>query len=254
MPPSERRTVATFRRVKLLVINQALEAPPGRAFELSNNEKTGLSINFPIPQTCAPTRACQEYCYALRGRISMDPAVRKQARNYKLSVHLETAPYTEVAFAADALAYDALRTGVDWLRWNGSGDLSRGAVRVLNAALKRHPTLKHWVTTRRFELARKIRDAPNLYLMPSFDGTETPKRLDSYRKTVIRFENAHVREAWVRRKGATHAPPESAFVVFNEHVMHYRSGDGEDPRTCPATVPGGLAHASACVNCKRCFT
>lgn len=184
----------------------------------------------------------------------MDPSVRLQTRNYSLALHLATAPIADVNFAADALALDAMRTRATFLRWNGVGDLTEGAVRVLNACLKRHPTLVHWVTTRKFDLARTIRDHPALFLMPSLDGTETPERGKQYRKLLKAFGKATIHVAWVRRKNNPLAPPPETFVVFNEHTMAHRSGDDTDPRTCPATVPGGLEHEGACTKCRRCFT
>lgn len=63
------------------------------------------------------------------------------------------------------------------IRWCGVGDLFPEAVRVSNTIVRAHPDVRQWAVTRRPEMAVQInRDAPNLWLMFSLDGSAESKR------------------------------------------------------------------------------
>lgn len=242
------------RRRSLPMYKEVEAEAPLRAFRVSDNSKTGVSLNFAIVGSCTPTRACAEYCYALVGRTMMDRSLRVQHQNLVLANRLETASQEEVDFAADCLYTDVVRSGYDFIRWNGTGDLVPGAVRVLNAFTRRHPKITHWVITRKAPMVRLIEDRPSVFVMVSLDGSETPTRAEGLKALKGVFKKARVRFAWVRRYDDVRPAPRGTFVTFNEHRQGYRYGDDDRGRACPATVPGGLEHDGACPTCRRCFT
>ncbi len=222
---------------------------------LSENSKTGHSINVPIPLTCKPTAACSKYCYGLNGApVSWPFALARQAQNYLRFEALATAPQEDVDREADRIAGGVLYHGRDWLRVFGVGDLQLGSVRFINTLLKRHPALRLWVATRQFTLAKKLSRAKNLHLMLSTDGTTLKKDWEAVRRLAkTRGPNTYI--AYVQREEADVAPPDVK-IVFAEHRGSSRGAwtlDDADPRTCPATVKGGEPHTDACARCRFCF-
>lgn len=229
------------------------EAAEDRGYlQVSENAKTGLSVNLPIVGSCQPTKACSTYCYAGSGMLQFKAAMALQMRNLKLAERLEHASQAVVDRVAMILAGDVRKTGKNWLRWNGSGDLVPGTVRIINAMARLCPDIAQWVTSRKPDMIERLDDHPSIKIMPSLDGTEGAARRDKILAMRKKFKKAAYRIAYVRLRDKGLAPKE-AFVVFNEHSGPRRYGDDKDKRACPATVPGGPAHDGVCDKCRRCF-
>jgi hypothetical protein len=240
-----------FRRLQLATPD--VVETPERLF-LSNNSKTGLSINVSIAKSCRPTPACMQYCYGLESRIRMTAALRKQVENYNRFEYLERTSERNVFREALGLAYE-VQAQQDFLRFFGVGDLQRGSVRFINVLALEVPELAIWVSTRKFDLAAKLHHVPNLHVMLSLD----PSTKESFRNQAFNLAGERGPEnfiAWVQSDETP--PPPWANVVFAEHHIGRRAGftgeGGADPRTCPATIADGSAHESACEKCRFCFT
>lgn len=239
-----------FRRLK--VLTPLRPGVPDHLF-LSNNDKTGQSINVSIAMTCKPTKACVEYCYGLEGRIRMRNALAKQVDNARFFA--ESGP-KELTNEAVDVVHVASRNQ-DFLRMFGVGDLQPGSVFFVNQmakyALPARPKFKIWVATRKFDLAAQLLDLPNLHVMCSFDATTPAKSLEAGRALLSR---PNFFAAWVHRS-PDEVVPDWVSVAFAEHHVggvHSRAQwAGAEKRTCPATVPGGLDHSGACRACTFCF-
>lgn len=218
---------------------------------LSDNTKTGYSINLPIAQTCAPTKACRDYCYATLGRIAMERSLGKQIDNWLLLKDLTLRDNARARALAQGLLGQAPRSA-DFVRWNGSGDLIEGSVAVINALTEIAPEITQWIITRKPRLAAKIVDHPAIRLLLSLDETTPPKTAKALRELPARFKKAAVRLSWVRTPDSG-AIPDDVDVIFNFHQMQMRTDPKpRDARVCEATLPGSK-HDDACESCRRCF-
>lgn len=226
-----------------------------RGLYLSDNDKTGHSINVPIPLTCHPTAACSKYCYGMSGPIAFPMSLVRQAQNWMRFEYLAKASVSEVNQEADRIAGAMLYAQQDFLRVFGVGDLQPGSVRFINALARRHPTLTLWVSTRRTDLVDGLRPAKNLHIMLSTDATTPEKELKRMRRFIQR-RRPQAYLAFVQRS-VDERPPKDAAVVFAEHKAGGRRSlwtkEEADTRTCPATINGGTAHTDACARCRFCF-
>ena len=225
---------------------------------LSKNDKTGLSINTAIAETCEPTKACQVYCYGLTGRIALPGAIVRQAENAAFFSVAE-GDWGQIADEAIDITHVVSRQQ-DFLRMFGVGDLQPGSVYFINQmatyASSRKPDFRIWVSTRKFALAAKLAPLPNLHVMLSFDHSTPPKKLQLGLELIAQ-RSPQFYAAWVRLTDDEVVPP-WVTVVFEEHrVGRGRAKRVPEKRACPATVHedfGGVDHTSACAKCEFCFS
>src|SRR3972149_874679 len=123
---------------------------------VSKNDKTGVSVNVSMLGSCRPTKECARYCYGLTGPASFPAAATRHLGNLRHFAFLETAPDAAVQRDVDILAAHAICAQQDFIRWNGVGDMTPGAVRLINALAAERPRLHVWVTTRKPELGAEI--------------------------------------------------------------------------------------------------
>lgn len=225
---------------------------------LSKNDKTGWSINTSIAGTCRPSPGCAIYCYGLGGRIVMPAALRRQAEN-TAAFGITTAEWGQLADEAMDITHIVSRQQ-NFLRMFGVGDLQPGSVYFINqlAAYAKavKPKFRIWVSTRKFELAAKLVNSPNLHVMLSFDATTLPR----FRKAglaLLAKRRPQFYAAWVRCSEDERIPA-WINVVFEEHSAGKgRAKRAPDMRTCPATIhedfPGSMPLALACQTCQYCF-
>ena len=222
---------------------------------LTDNSKTGISIDFAIHKTCTPTAVCMGVgedsagCYALRGFMSFPNAVRMHARNQRLADYLEKASLREVHRVVDAL-YSDLPRGLDWLRWNGAGDLSPGACRMINAFTARYDDILLWVISRKPDMIAKLRDRKTLKLLMSLDHSTPEKTAARLRAFTKKFKVGKARLAYTR-VSEEDVPPKDAWVIFNKHVGG-SFNDWPHKNVCPSSLPD-TNHVNACDPCRRCF-
>jgi hypothetical protein len=232
----------------------AKKLPKGFIY-VSNNSKTGMSLNTAIHKTCRPTAACAKYCYGLNGPIAFPLAVARQLQNAARFDELETAAQSEVDDEAARIHGAILYERRDFFRVFGVGDLQPGSVRVINALARKASGLPLWVSSRKPELAGKLDDVPNLHLMLSCDSTTKPADLKKMRD-LVKERKKQAFLAYVQQ-GPDDTPPDDVRVVFAEHGVGGRradwTSDRYDVRTCPATIRGGAEHNDACSTCRVCF-
>jgi len=129
---------------------------------LSHNKVTGYSLNFPIYNTCRPTKICSKTCYYAKGASSWDAALKKQLR----TMNSFTADPNKMARKV-IREYDS--NGCTYLRWNGGGDLFAGAVKAINYIIRVRPDIVLWIVTRRLDFASQILHDPNKHIHISLD-------------------------------------------------------------------------------------
>ena len=239
-----------FRRLQLATPTG--RETPTRLF-ISDNSKTGLSINVSIAKTCRPTPACMEYCYGLESRIRMAPALARQVDNYNRFDYLGRTSEHNLRREVLGVAYE-VQARQDFLRFFGVGDLQPGSIRFINAMSLEVPELDLWVSTRKFDMAAQLLVRPNLHVMLSIDhSTKEAFRQQAFNLAGERAPQFYL--AWVQVDETP--PPPWASVVFAEHHIGKRAeftDEGKaDPRTCPATVANGTDHNNACEQCRFCF-
>lgn len=209
------------------------------------NTKTGFSVNFPIAGTCRPTSVCAELCYGARaGRpVTWNKALAKYIRVHE---YFLATPPEEIA---DRIAREYERRKMEFLRWNGVGDLFPRSVQVVNAIAERHPHIVLWVATRIPDMARLItRKSEGVYLQFSLDGSaECRKR----RTAIARSRHPRLYYSFLRR--SMDEDTMGARVIYNAQ-QYKKKLLIDDPHTvCPADG-GTLPVEGACAKCRLCFS
>ena len=258
---------------------------------ISKNSKTGLSINTRImpakvkdgnvqrviPMSCRPTQWCKEHCYARSGHFCTWGREDLSTLNYAQQAYLvnavilhrfESAQEGVVAREADRIVSVATRKGYNNIRWNGGGDLSKGAVRLINLITKNHPKFIVWGFTKRADLVHKLKPGPNLRLTVSLDPTtpciqsdtgsgfsllamaEAARHLDGRLAYATHIQDDPVLakgelEKLVRQHGAR------LDTVFGFHrgVKHT---EVRHIKECVATNPA-VKNRGSCQDCRWCF-
>lgn len=243
------------RKRHLPLIAEVDQEPEPTRLHVTKNSKTGVSVDFAVHLTCSPTQVCMGVgdrsaaCYALKGFMTFPNAVRHQVRNQRLMEYLEAATPTEVQRVAGAL-WSSIPRGTDWIRWNGAGDLSPGAVRLINAFSARFPDVTLWITSRKPALAADIKDRKSISLLMSIDRSTPAKVAKLIWQLPERFRKGRARVSYTR-VDEEDVPPPGVHVVFNNHQSG-RYQDWPHPAVCPASLSTGV-HAGACDPCRRCF-
>ncbi len=205
--------------------------PPRVAPLLSENLKTGTSINLPV-LNCFPTTRCAAACYACVGPISWRNSLRK-------------------ALALD----DALKRneveGLIWecrrfidVRLNGSGDLLPVHVPAVLRLAGSCPETVFWGFTRNREVSQEVNGRlPNLSLILTFDATSKDRDLSGYEGPL----------AFGPRRPGDEVPEDPRLVVVfpEHHVGHTLPGIPLHSLDCPATR--GAKRRNACQRCRRCW-
>lgn len=241
-----------MKRTFLPILQEVKSRPnlPSKIY-LSKNTKTGISINVSIAETCSPTKLCMNSCYAMRGPIVFGNSQRRQVENTILFKHLEFAPQRELDRIVNALASEIFDSKQSWVRWNASGDLIEGSVRVINRLAELHPKIINWVISRKPEMIGRLLDHPSIRTTLSFDET-TPEKVSKELKSFkSKFKKSGVKFSWIRTS-KTQIVPEFIDIVFNEHIGR-NSVEHKDEKTCEATIKENN-HTNACDSCRRCFT
>lgn len=198
---------------------------------LSDNHKTGTSINLPVIN-CKPTRRCAAACYACVGPISWMNSIRKAL------IVDEALRKGEI----EGLIWECRHLGD--VRLNGSGDMGMVHVPSILALARACPVTVFWGFTRILDVARAInRQHDNLSLIISFDATSPDQRLPGYDGPL----------AFGPRRPRDKVPDDRRIiVVFPEHrVGHTMPGVPLHPKDCPATR--GAERRNACGRCRRCW-
>lgn len=242
MPDDARPLVSRLvqrSRVYLRTYRQILAADES-AF--SPNALTGYSVNVPIVGTCQPSKVCAETCYAAASTLSTPDAIRRQSR---VQTSQDVFPQ---GFAARVVAeYD--RLALPFLRWNGSGDLTAGAVAAINAIGKQRPDVRLWVVSRKPALAALIEEAPRVFLQFSLDGSSMERR-----EKFLALQPRTSRYFFSYQCAKGEVPPEENLrgisVVYHNRNVFPPAWERRDA-DCP--ICGPVMQEKTCHDCQRCF-
>lgn len=225
---------------------------------LSGNSKTSVSLDFPIGHTCQPTSLCASVCYASRPGTPArwDKSVRMRLRTlryFELATPREAADRLWKEFRRARHAYRE-RTKLDFLRVNGTGDLTPDVVRALNVFIAEHPEITVWVVSRKPAVAAMLTPRPNLYLQLSTDATTTARSMALMLSVMTVNDRAYL--SFLRTK--VDDDTGDAAIVFNEKSRHELPYTGV--KDCP--VDAGRLElgnvrgkgGTACSRCRKCFT
>lgn len=242
--------IQEYRKRTLPIIQKVEGQKMIDAIKVSNNGKTGISINVSIPKTCQPTKECSTYCYGFRGPITFSNSIAAQAENSVRFEYLETASQDEVDRECDQIAAVVRKEKQTWLRWNGVGDLTPGSVRVINRMVELHPEITLWVVSRKVDEVKKLSDHKSIKILFSLDRSTPDTILQRAKELRKTYKRAKFRFAFTRRDSKS--VPRNVSIIFNEHIGR-RKSDFADKRVCEATLPDN-AHEGSCDKCRRCFS
>lgn len=205
----------------------------------STNKVTGHSLNVPIIGTCTPTIVCGETCYFAKGPSTWTASLKKQ---HRLLNSIKAAPEE----TAGRISLWAARLKLDYVRWNGGGDLVEASVTCIDWASYLMPTIPQWIVSRKPKLAATIKPRDNVYVHLSVDKSSWG-RLEEMRSLAP----AGLQWFWSYQCDKDEIPPSPlvAPVIFR---------DGYDPQgselygnDCPLNAAEDIT--GVCGTCRRCF-
>ena len=205
----------------------------------SVNRVTGHSLNFPIVNTCTPTVVCAETCYFAKGPSTWTASLKKQSR---LMNSVKASPTHMAVIIADWTR----RLKLDFVRWNGGGDLFAESVDCINRAAPLMPEVPQWVVSRKPNLAARIKPRENVYVHFSTDRSSW-ERLEEMANLAPR----DLQWFWSYQCDAGETPPDPfvAPVIFRDK---YDPKGGElYGHDCPLNASEDIT--GVCGTCRRCF-
>ncbi|MEK9652795.1 MAG: hypothetical protein VW437_03350 [Betaproteobacteria bacterium] len=216
---------------------------------LSANKVTGYSVNFPIAETCQPSKVCAETCYGLRGPIVWSSSLTKHAKNY---VWVKKDPK---GFSKKLELECRKKLAKDpqfFLRWNGVGDLfpeSSEALLHLNEAI---PELPIWCVTRIPEAVPPLVNRKNVWIHFSLDreSLDRKRTVESLVKGVA--DNLFFSYQADKDERLEIIPEDISVLFFDAYTilatnLHLQGHDS----ICPLNLSADIANV--CYECRRCF-
>lgn len=216
---------------------------------LSNNKVTGWSVNFPIVQTCKPSKVCSDTCYGLTGPITWSNSLNKQSRNYNwvksdpegFSVQLEREVRRKLK-----------RNPKFFVRWNGVGDLFDESVESLKHLNRLIPELPIWCVTRIPEQVPPLRNLQNVWVHFSLDKDTLDRRVDVDKVTQGDMNNLFFSYQTDRDEVLDGVPPDISVLFFDRYRIPEGSPIPNDhPSLCPLNTSEDISNV--CNSCRRCF-
>ena len=225
-----------FKRLGLQTVRSEYGLAEGES-PFSANGVTGYSLNFPIAETCHPTVVCGDTCYAGCGPITWRASLAKQVRVMN-SCKSDPAGFALLV----ACWYDRLK--LDFLTWNGAGDLFSESVEAINWLGRRRPDITQWVRTRKPKLAGQISEFPSVFVHFSLDRSSMDRR------DRIEWATKNYHYSYQYAPDEVGQPPEDVKIVFGHN---YRLPVGvQIDSVCPLNTLESIV--GACGACRKCFT
>ena len=213
---------------------------------LSFNKVTGFSLNFPIAETCSPSKLCVKTCYFARGGASWPAALKKQYRVYN-SVKANPKE-SAVRLKYELLGKKNLPT---FVRWNGGGDLFEESVEMLNHFAKLMPNMPIWVVTRLPTIAAKIEDAPNVFIHFSIDAFSMDRH-SNFERLKKKSSNYFYSYQCDKDETPSHNDLKVISVVFYDKYKPPEKFPKVSMKIiCPLNTVDDIE--GVCENCRRCF-
>ena len=210
---------------------------------LSRNQVTGYAVNFPIQKTCRPTPVCKDTCYFAVKLNASIPALSLQHRNL---YYCQNNPED----FAKRVIYEYDNAGLNYLRWNGGGDLFDEALIAIEYIRINRPDIVLWIVSRKAELAAQLQYHHNHFIHLSLDRS----LIDQKSQIRSMFKHGQVFFSY-----QVH-PEETVQMSIVENVdlifMHdYQPVPSEfakqNAKFCP--LNGAESITDACGQCRRCF-
>ncbi len=255
------RVIKKTKDIRLKILDQDDEMPDLKRPTdiLSANKVSGWSLNFPIQGTCKPSKLCIKTCYYANGMTAWTNSLRKQVWCYESCVK-------DPIWFAEEVIKEYRKRSLTYLRWNGGGDLFPESVEALNHIGENHPDVVIWIVTRIPEMAKLVKNYPNLHLHFSLDKESLIRRekvieLDIPMKDRIFFSYQCDKGEWPDMQQImddhgvslffydNYSPPPLLYSeLLNENGERYKA-------LCPLNIR--KAHDQSiegtCGECKRCF-
>ncbi len=212
---------------------------------LSFNKVTGYSVNFPISETCKPTVVCAKTCYYAKGPNSWPDSLRHQYQVYA------AAKADPIGFA-ERVAWEVDQSGIDFLRWNGGGDLFDESLVAIDHLSKLRPDLPIWVVTRTPKLAAKLVKRRNVFIHFSLDKSSLARRAQFLRADPISDNYFFSYQCEPGEMPPTDRLAHVSVLFFDNYEP---TGDMSQLRAaivCPLNASAEIS--GACVKCRRCFS
>jgi len=210
---------------------------------LSRSQVTGYAVNFPIQKTCRPTSVCKDTCYFAVKLNASTPALTLQHRN------LYFCQQDPEKFAKHVI-YEYDNAGLNYLRWNGGGDLFDEALTAIEYIRINRPEIVLWIVSRKAELAAQLNYHKNHFIHLSLDRSLIAK------KSQIRSMFNHHQVFFSYQ---VHPKETIDFSIINNvdlifmHDYHPipRKFEKYSDRFCP--LNGAESITDVCGQCRRCF-
>lgn len=196
---------------------------------ISENLKTGNSINFPIKGHCRPTKVCIKCCYARYGSMTLPYSTKKQKF---VSKYFKGNDIRQII--GECCNYRAVRL-------NGSGDLLSAHVdNIINLAQNCSLT-QFWGMTRKIEIAEAVNNnLSNLKLLLTVD-VESPKSVWKYPGKLCFGPRRYFDDVPNDKRIVTVFPYHCHGQIVKSVPVHKKD--------CPA-----VRHIkSGCLECRRCW-
>ena len=238
-----------FRALKDRYRAQSLHELGSDLDPLSSNKVTGDSVNFPIAETCQPSKICANTCYGLSGPIVWKNSLNKQGRNY---LACQTSPESFAERVIEKCSKKLAKDPKFFLRWNGVGDLfpeSITALKLINAEL---PDLPIWCVTRIPKYARQLFALKNIWIHFSLDA-KTLKRKDQVMDGLdVIPDNLFFSYQCDKNEEPANVPNFVSVFFFDRYKIN--SGEShvvDSEAICPLNKLQDIENA--CYRCRRCF-
>ncbi len=240
--------IDTIAKAKALDEGQKLSADKK---VLSGNMVTGWAVNFPIYNTCQPSKVCIKNCYA---GAQSKPITWKASLNKQVSLmnSVKSNPYA----VGDKIISEATplfnKGKMKFLRWNGVGDLFKESIDCLVHVAESLPNLPIWVVTRIPKWASKVPDLPNVFVHFSLDAPS----LDRYQKTLdLEPLSNQLFFSYTEDKGEVDQPKELSEIPLSVYFtdMYKRLPPEKFARvSCPLNEMDNIK--DGCERCGRCWS
>jgi len=197
---------------------------------LSENSKTGRSINLPIAKHCTPTKNCAKCCYAKSGHTNRPTNKNKQRW---VSQYLAGNDLTELI--GEIKKHTAVRL-------SATGDLLETHIPGVLSLAKNCPQTMLWGMTRKLDIAYELNYRfPNLKMMVSVDSS-SPAEVWDYDGVLC----------YGPRLEGDVVPKDSRIKTVFPYHHHGKVKKGlvKGPKDCQAVwheIPG-------CMVCGRCWS
>lgn len=216
---------------------------------LSNNKVTGWSVNFPIVQTCKPSKICSETCYGLTGPITWSNSLNKQARNYNWA---RSDPKGFSLKLEQEVRRKLSKDSSFFLRWNGVGDLFKESVTSLQILNSLVPELPIWCVTRIPEHVLPLKNLRNLWVHFSLDKDSLARRTKVEHITGGSMTNLFYSYQTDREEQIEGVPDGIGVLFFDRYKIPENSSIPTSHRSlCPLNTNTDIFNM--CHSCRRCF-